>query len=116
MNELAKAAQTLRRAVDDLEPELKGPDLSMAAIEDFKATVDGVRTNVLAVLTADNSADPRANLHKFRLRRGEQICRQVLSGLADGTIAHDSAELETLDSTVGEVLDRLKRFENQGPV
>jgi hypothetical protein len=116
MNELAKAAQTLRSAVDDLEPKLEGPSLSVAALEDFKATVDGVRTSVLAVLTADNSADPRANLHKFRLRRGEQICRQVLSGLADGTIAHDSPELETLDSTVGEVLDRLKRFEIQEQV
>lgn len=110
MNELAKAVQTLRSAVDDLEPKLEGSGLSMAALEDFKATVDAVRTSVLATLTGDNAADPRANLHKFRLRRGQQICRQVLSGLADGTIPHDSPELETLDSTVGEVLDRLKQF------
>ncbi len=116
MNELAKAVQTLRSAVDDLEPKLQVPNLSLAALEDFKATVDGVRTRVLAVLTADDSADLRVNLHKFRLRRGAQICLRVLSGLAYGTIAHDSPELETLDSTVGEVLDRLKQFEIREPV
>ena len=115
MNELARAVNTLRRALDDLEAKLKGPNLSDAALEDFKVTVDDVRSNVLAVLTAEDSRDHRSNVRKFRLLRGEQICRQVLLGLVGGNIPPDSPEFETLDSTVGEVLDRLQRVEIRGP-
>jgi hypothetical protein len=61
MIELSDVLLTLRQALNDVESEISRPEVSPAALEDFKVIVDSVRTSVLAILTA---ADP-TDYHSF---------------------------------------------------
>lgn len=110
MNELSQEVRAVREALDRLESEL-GPDpVSAAKLEDFKATVDSIRTSVLAMVTAENPADYDSFIRKYRLRRAAQICQNVLSGLVDGTIDVLAPRFDRLQSTVTEILPRLEEL------
>ena len=114
MSELSQGVRAVREALDRLESEL-GPDpVSAAKLEDFKATVDTVRTSVLAMVTAENPADYRSFIRKYRLRRAAQVCQSVLSGLVDGTIDILGPGLDRLQSTVAETLPRLEELARRG--
>lgn len=110
MTELHQAVSELRQALDDIEAELTQQDPPAAALEDFKVTLDNVRTNVLAFLTAADSADYYGFVRKFRLRRAAQVCQAVLSGIVDGTIDPDTPGFDRFRSTVEETLERLERL------
>jgi hypothetical protein len=83
------------------------------ALEDFKVTVDSIRTSVLAMLTAENPEEYRSFIHKYRLRRAAVICQSVFSGLIDGTIDRNTPGLEQLQGTVDETLARLEEIERE---
>ena len=110
MSELNQAVDELKQALKDIESELDRPDISTAALENFKVTVDGVRTSVLAILTASDPSDYHSFIRKFRLRRGAQVCHNVLSGLVDGMINADTPGFDQLHSTVDETLERLEQL------
>ncbi len=110
MSELSQEVRAVREALDRLESEL-GPDpLSAAKLEDFKATVDSIRTSVLAMVTAENPADYRSFIRKYRLRRAAQVCQNVFSGLVDGTIDAHAPGFDLLQSAVTETLPRLEEL------
>ena len=114
MSELSKVVRALGPALDAIESQLTRPQVSVAALEDFKVTVDSVRTSVLAILTAADPADYRSFVREFRLRRAAQVCHNVLSGLVDGTITADTPGFDQLRSTVDETLECLEQFEGRG--
>ena len=110
MSELSQEVRALREALDRLESEL-GPDpVSAAKLEDFKAAVDGIRTSVVAMVTAEDPADYRSFIRRYRLRRAAQVCQNVLSGLVDGTIDILAPGFDRLQSTVTDVLPRLEEL------
>ena len=114
MSELSQEVRAVREALDRLESEL-GPDpVSAAKLEDFKATVDSIRTSVLAMVTAENPADYRSFIRKYRLRRAAQVCQNVFSGLVDGTIDVLAPGFDRLQSTVAETLSRLEELARRG--
>ena len=110
MSELRQEVRSVREALDRLESEL-GPDpVSAAELEDFKATVDSIRTSVIAMVTAEDPADYRNFIRKYRLRRAAQVCQNVLSGLVDGTIDILAPGFYRLQSTVTDTLSRLEEL------
>ena len=114
MIELSDVLLTLRQALNDVESEISRPEVSPAALEDFKVVVDSVRTSVLAILTAADPADYHSFVRKFRLRRGAQACQNVLSGLVDGAISEDTPGFDRFRSTVDETLEHLEQFAGRG--
>ncbi len=114
MSELSQVVRALRPALDDIQSQLIQPQVSAVALEDFKVTVDGVRTSVLAILTAADPADYHIFVREFRLRRAAQVCQNVLSGLVDGTITGETPGFDKLRSTVDETLERLEQLEPRG--
>ena len=108
MTQLRESILFLRAALRDLETELSHRNLSAAGLEDFKATLDSVRTTVLAVLAADDPADYQRYIRRFRLQRATQVCQSVLFGLLDDTVSAETPGLDRLRSIVTEMLPKLE--------
>jgi hypothetical protein len=110
MSQLTELVHELKDALHDIESRPSDARTPSVALEDFKSTIDGARTNVLAILTAADPGDYHGFVRQFRLRRAAQGCQSVLSGLIDGTIDGESPGLAELQATVDEALERLKRL------
>ena len=104
MSEISSVIFELNSAVDDIESKAAQGDMSGAALEEFKVSLDGIRTTVLALLTATDVADYKDFVRKFRLRRAAQVSQNVLSGIVDGTITTETPGFEQLLATVDETL------------
>jgi len=107
VTELQRAIATLDRDLASLESQLqRGQVADTAALEDFKATLDGVRTTVYAVVDAKTSNDV-SSVRQLRLRRGAQLCQNVSFGLRDGTISDRTPGLKLLRFAVEQTIVRL---------
>ena len=111
MSELTQEVQALRRALDNFEAKCGADSVPPGALEDFKVTVDSVRTSVLAMLTAEDPSEYRSFIRNYRLRRAAVVCQSVFSGLIDGTIDHRTPGFDQLQSTVEETLEQLDALE-----
>jgi hypothetical protein len=112
MSELRRSVDQLRQSLDAIEPVLnKGAQTSY--LEEFKATLDRVRTNVLAVSTTTNPVEYPEAITKFRLRRAAEVCQGVLSGLSDRTITRGTPGFARLQTAVDETLEALERLKNR---
>jgi hypothetical protein len=108
MSELIQVTDGLRKALDDLEQQLTKSDPPAAALEDFKSTLDSIRTSVNAFINAEDSADYHGSVRAFRLLRTTQICQNVLTGIVDGTITTVTPGFDKFRGTVAETLERLE--------
>ncbi len=107
MSDLAQVIAGLRQALDDVEKQLTKGDPPADALEDFKSTLDGLRTNVLAFINAEDSADYHGTVDTFRLARTTQTCQGIFTGFVDGTISGDTPGFEKFRATIVETLERL---------
>ena len=107
MSDLRSEVRALTQALEGFEEFLTQGPVSADQVEDFKATVDSVRTSVLAMLNTADPSDYRGFVRSYRLRRAAQVCESVLGGLAEGTITRDTPGLAEFESTVEETLARL---------
>ncbi len=110
VKELRAVVVALRTALNEIESQLDDSALSEPGLEDFKSTNDDIRTSVLAILTAKDFSEWHNSLRKFRLRRGAQICQNVLAGLVDGTITAETPAFERFHTTLDETLARVDRL------
>jgi hypothetical protein len=108
MSELTQVTDGLRKALNDLEQQLTKSNPPAAALEDFKSTLDGIRTSVNAFINAEDSADYHGSVRAFRLLRTTQICQNVLTGIIDGTISPTTPGFDKFMGTVDETLERLE--------
>lgn len=108
MSELTQVTDGLRKALNDLEQQLAKSDPPAAALEDFKSTLDGIRTSVNAFINAKDSVDYHGSIRAFRLLRTTQICQNVLTGIIDGTISPKTPGFDKFMGTVEETLERLE--------
>jgi len=107
VTELQRAIATLDENLASLETMLQeGQGAATVALEDFKATLDGVRTTVFAVVGAE-TPDEVHSVRQRRLRRGAQLCQHVSFGLRDGTISEHTPGLRLLRFAVEQTLARL---------
>ncbi|UCD23814.1 MAG: hypothetical protein JSW51_12375 [Gemmatimonadota bacterium] len=107
MSDLAQVVSGLRQALDDLEKQLAKENPPADALEDFKSTLDGIRTHVLAFINAEDSADYHGTVNTFRLARTTQTCQNILTGFIDGTINTKTPGFDKFYSTVEETLEKL---------
>ncbi len=114
MHERSDTLFQLRDALHDVESTSTDADLADVALDELKAAVDDVRTNVLAMLSAEDSSDYSAVVRRFRLHRATDVCQNVTSGLGDGTIGAGTPGITQLESMVGQVLKRLDSINGNG--
>jgi hypothetical protein len=104
MSEINSVIFELNGTLDDIESKAAQDNMSAAALEEFKVSLDGIRTTVLALLTATDVAGYKDFVRKFHLRRAAQVSQNVLSGIVDGTITAETPGFEQLLATVDETL------------
>ena len=110
MSDLRSEVRALAQALEGFEAFLAEGPVSADQVEDFKATVDSVRTSVLAMLNTADPSDYRGFVRSYRLRRAAQVCESVLGGLAEGVISRETAGFAEFESTVEETLARLNEM------
>jgi EAL domain-containing protein (putative c-di-GMP-specific phosphodiesterase class I) len=101
---LTRRLESIKTELATIETEVLAADAPIRLLEEFKLTLDHVRTNVWAVF---NPAEPEARRRvaaHFRLLRMADMCRQILADLEDGTITAASPDFEELRA----VLQRLE--------
>ncbi len=108
MSPLDQVLKELTQSLGDIEGRLLWDDLPVAALEEFKVTIDTVRTSLLAFLTASSPADYNSSLQTLRLRRAAQVCQNVFAGVIDGTISGAASGFTKLQSTVDETLAKVE--------
>ena len=110
MTELSGALDSLKQVLSDIEAHLVRKDPPPEALEDFKMTLDTVRTSVLAIAIAQNPADQNAEVRKLRLQRAAQICQVVSEGMEKHAIEPSTPGFPKLRSSVQESLERLAQL------
>lgn len=110
MTEIERSLAFLDRALAEIESRLDQPDVPLAALEDFKATLDSTRTVVHAIVGASGPGDYETNVRRFRVRRAAQVCQSVLFGLLDGSITSATPGMSALRGTVAETLQHMDAF------
>jgi hypothetical protein len=110
MSELERTIGFLDRALAQIESRLDQSEVPLAALEDFKATLDSTRTVVHAIVEASGPGSQEAHLNRFRVRRAAQVCQSVLFGLLDGSITAATPGVAELQATVAETLEHMDAF------
>jgi hypothetical protein len=114
MSDLSRVTRELREALDAIEGKLRRGAPPPDALEDFKATLDDVRTTVHAIVTAADSSDYQEFVRRFRLRRAAQVCQSVVYGIQDGTLGKATPGFDRLIAIVDETLERLEVMDEGG--
>jgi hypothetical protein len=112
---LGQRLYEVRGALEEIEKELAAGGMEQDDLEDFKTIIDHVRLTIWAIMTAGWSDEyqgldtliTRRIIARFRLHRGEDICRGALSDIEAGVIPADSPDLEQFCSTLRETTERV---------
>jgi len=114
---LGQRLYEIKGALEAIEQELAAGSMPQEGLEDFKAVVDHMRLSVWAIITAERSdeyqglgaPEMKQIIARFRLHRGEDICRSALSDIEAGVIPADSPELGRFYSTLRQTTDQVAR-------
>jgi hypothetical protein len=110
--DIAQRVRDLKTALSTIEVELKGGDKPPEGLEDFKAVVDSVRLSVWAVLSGAQADNYQTFIGGFRLRRGTDICRQILGDIESGAFRAESPDFGDFKGIVEELASALARTMN----
>jgi len=100
----------LREALETIETGVYDGTATPQALEDFKVTVDNVRTGVLALLGATHSGDAPAAFARFHVRRAIQLTQNVMSDLVLGTARGAEKDVAEFRQVAAEVFERIDLF------
>ena len=99
---LAKLADELR----ELQKRLEETEIPRKDLEHFKGTVDDIRITIWAALSLAEEELAEGVAH-FRLKRTEEMCRQVGLDIEHGSVTLENPDLAlfytTLKGTVGRI-------------
>jgi hypothetical protein len=105
---LAVQIAALRLQLTTVDGQLAKSGSNAEGLEDLKAAVDNLRTNVWAVLSASRSANYPGFITRFRLRRGIDILKQVSSDVDGGVLHPEHSEMQILMQQLSEKIGRLR--------
>ncbi len=108
-HELAQRVQDLKNALTSIETEVKGGKTPPEGLEDLKAVVDNVRLSLWAILSSAQADDYEAFIGAFRLRRGTDICQQILADIRAGNVNGASPEFVDFKGIVEELASATTR-------
>ena len=114
---LGQRLYEVRGALEEIEKDLAAGGMKQDDLEDFKMIIDHVRLSIWAIVTAGWSDEyqgldtliTKQIIARFRLHRGEDICRTALSDIEAGVIPADSPDLGRFYSTLRETTERVAR-------
>ncbi len=115
-DQLLEQVHRLKGELVEVESQLRENDIPLSVLEDFKAAIDHIRLTVWGILQASGSGryEAAAALIRFRLRRADAICQQIVSDIDSQYITVESAELKTLRETLTGTVNRINQLYRKG--
>jgi hypothetical protein len=97
----------VRATLQSIEHRLQRGNLSAAGLADLKSAIDDARLRVWAAQAAVAATDAEGVLFRFRLRRANEICRNVLRDLESDASSGNQRELIELRDVAQQLAERL---------
>ena len=106
---LSQQLLTLRKLLDDVDARLARAPVAPAGLEDLKGSVDTLRTNMWAILSAGRGALAPARVERLKLRRAIDGLKAVRASLAsDGKLHHEHMELQMVAREIADQIGKLR--------
>ena len=115
-DDLLEQVRRLRDELAEVEARLAKNDIPLPVLEDFKAAIDHIRLTLWGVLQASGSAryEAAATIIRFRMRRADDICQQIVSNIDAQDITVESPELKKLHGTLTATVNRINQLYRSG--
>jgi hypothetical protein len=107
---LAQQLITLRKLLDDVDARLARAPAAPAGLEDLKGSVDTLRTNMWAILSAGQGASASVRVERLKLRRAIDGIKAVRAGLTSpgATLQPEHAELQLIARELASQIGKLR--------
>jgi len=108
---LAQQLLMLRSLLDDVDARLTRAPAAPAGLEDLKRSVDTLRTNMWAILSAGHGAQAPVRVERLKLRRaieGIKAVRASLTSPAGGTLHPEHIELQLVARELASEIGKLR--------
>jgi hypothetical protein len=107
---LAQQLVALRKLLDDVDARLSRTPAAPAGLEDLKRSVDTLRTNMWAILSAGHGAYAPVRVERLKLRRAIEGIKAVRASLTQGKgVLHpEHMELQLVARDLAEQIDKLQ--------
>jgi hypothetical protein len=108
---LVQQLVTLRSLLEEVDARLTRAPAAPAGLEDLKGTVDTLRTNMWAILSAGHGALAPVRVERLKLRRaieGVQAIRAGLESRGTGTLHPEHLELEEIARELADQIAKLR--------
>jgi hypothetical protein len=102
---------TLRKLLDDVDARLANAPAAPAGLEDLKCSVDTLRTNIWAILSAGQGASASVRVERLKLRRaieGLKAVRASLTSPEAGTLHPEHIELQLVARELATQIGKLR--------
>jgi hypothetical protein len=108
---LGQQLVTLRKLLDDVDARLSRAPAAPAGLEDLKRSVDTLRTNMWAILSAGHGVSAPIRIERLKLRRAIDGIKAVRAGLTSsgaGTVHPEHLELEVIARDLADQIGKLR--------
>ena len=108
---LAQQLVTLRSLLDSVDAQLTTAPVMPAGLEDLKRSVDTLRTNMWAILSAGHGTSAPVRVERLKLRRaieGIKAVRANLTSPTGGTLHPEHIELQLIARDLAEQIGKLR--------
>ena len=102
---------TLRRLLEEVDVRLTRAPAAPAGLEELKRSVDTLRTNMWAILSAGHGAVAPVRVERLKLRRaieGIQAVRASLTSRGAGTLHPEHIELQLIARELADQIGELR--------
>jgi len=108
---LARQLATLRGLLDEVDTRLAQAPAAPPGLEDLKRSVDTLRTNMWAILSAGHGALAPVRVERLKLRRAVEGLRAVQASLSPRLTGRLHPEHRELGSLARELADQIGHLE-----
>jgi hypothetical protein len=108
---LVQQLLTLRGLLDEVDARLNRAPAAPEGLEDLKRSVDTLRTNMWAILSAGHGTSAQVRVERLKLRRaieGLQAVRASLTSQWAGALHPEHLELQLIARELAEHIDKLR--------
>ena len=108
---LAQQLVMLRSLLDDVDARLTRAPVLPAGLDDLKRSVDTLRTNMWAILSAGHGALAPIRVERLKLRRaieGIKAVRASLTSPAGGTLHPEHIELQLVARELADQIGKIR--------
>jgi hypothetical protein len=105
---LAQQLVALRKLLDDVDARLSRTPAAPAGLEDLKRSVDTLRTNMWAILSAGHGAYAPVRVERLKLRRAIEGMKAVRASLTNGVLHPEHNELQIVARDLAEQIGKLQ--------